>query len=126
MHPPVKMLGMHPPIPPPLMPLGFVAVTEVLRRRRSCYSREQEQDPDSVTVQTGFVFELVVNRLYVGDAHSLLHLNPVGSLAQNCTEAFEFRNSVVRAAGVEPRRNEVRTSFTTRTAKTHYRNFPDN
>jgi len=66
---------------------------------------------------TGFVFELVVNRLYVGDANSPLSLDPVGGLAQNGAEALELRNGVLRRAGVQPRRNKVRTSFT-RTLRT--------
>jgi len=61
------------------------------------------------------VFELVVDRLDVGDADSLLQLDPVGGLAQDLGETLELRHGVVRPAGVQPRRHEVRATFTTKT-----------
>jgi len=62
-------------------------------------------------MQTCFVFKFVVDRLDVGNADSLLHLDPAGGPAQNLAETLKLRHGVVRAAGVQPRRHKVRTTF---------------
>ena len=61
--------------------------------------------------RTGLVFEFVVDRLDVGDSDALLCPHPVGGATQHRAETLELRHGVVRSAGVEARRHEVRTTF---------------
>ena len=57
------------------------------------------------------MFEFVVDRLDVGDSDALLCTHPVGGATQHRAETLELRHGVVRSAGVEARRHEVRTTF---------------